>query len=367
MFKELPLLIRRDVPRNIVSGKSIEGYAADAYFIIDDNLLGKVAIVKKWTRYVNNPADAMVIPLESNISQLTDLDYESGIRFMELCSFLATTMHDKLGAGFPVIAINQQTDCQKLPYKYSDDGTEVKVQTIDQLHAHVFVEDGLGVPFMAVGDLPKEDRYCFYDPLAEVASEIVCSPSFFDKELYGIEKTLSNNGFPMGVKFAVEGNSSEMGTLFAVMKTIQTRYVNLYREIERELLENGQVVGIQARRSLLNRLNSEFDLSRKSRAILYYVLNNLRDYSNEERKFMRFVQGPALTWIIYEDKNHLLVNLSPRILSRGNASESLGIWVEPIDSDNVALADEQSNFFRSLINSLQGRLNIYSGPQLLQR
>lgn len=365
MPRELPSLIRREVPRNNVSGKSLEGYTTDAYFVIDDNLLGKIAVVKKWTRYVNNPADVMMIPLESDISQLTELDNENGARFMEICLSLATAMHDKLGYGSPVIAINQQADCHKLPRKYSEDGTEVKVQTIDQLHAHVFIEDELGIAIGTINGLSKEDKYCFNDPLAEVVGEIMFSPSFLDEKLDGITKILVTNQFPMGIKFIMERNLTGGSELFSIVNAVQTRYVNLYRKIEAEILENDYITNIQARRNLFNRLSIEFRLTRRSRAILFCVLNNLRNYSEEERKFMRFVQGPALTWIVCEDKDHLTINLSPRILSRGNASESLGIWVEPINSENVIdMENEQNNFFHSLNTSLQGQFNVCKGPLL---
>ena len=68
---------------------------------------------------------------------------------------------------------------------------------------------------------------------------------------------------------------------------------------------------------------------------------------------MRLVQGPALTWIIYEDRGITRTNMNFRIISRGNASDALGVWVEPSGESGDDRKSQLRNFYIMQANQLK--------------
>ena len=361
----LPDILYREVPRNTVSvlGKSNGGYEADSLAIIKDGLWGRFGIVRKWTQYVTGQADVMIIPLGSKVSQLTELEAPQLNRLFHLCGTVVSEMHRRCGNGFPVVAINQQTECVNIPNKFAPDGTELKVQTIDEVHAHLYIEDGEHGHTIAQSELKAEDKYSFVDPLGVIAGKLIY------KEVCGaleripgfVKLHLFDDKYPLGVNLELKGGISEnldKTELCTFIVDTQSRIFGIYRSLEDKLKQTTD------RTHVVDWFLREQHMDEKSARYVSKIIRMIKVNSKVEKKHHRFVPGPAMTWIIYEKNGNTFVNLTPRILSRGNASESLGVWVEPVnDTDESGKIDSaQKTFWDEIINNLSKVLNITRGP-----
>ncbi|MBI5358597.1 hypothetical protein HZB69_03175 [Candidatus Amesbacteria bacterium] len=363
--EQFPDILYREVPRNRVSalGKSNSGYEADSLAIISDNLWGRFGVVRKWTQYVTGSADVMIIPLGSNVSQLTELEAPRLGRFLHLCGSLVAEMHRECGNGFPVVAINQQPECVNIPDKYAADGTELKVQTINEVHAHLYIENGKYNHTIPPSKLKAEDRYSFIDPLGIIAGGLIYKEACDTLErIPGFVKLhLFDDKYPLGVNFELTGGISEnldKTELCAFVADTQSWIFGIYRSLENKLRQTTD------RTDVVDWFLKEHHMDKKSADYISKIISIIRDHSVVEKKHHRFVPGPAMTWIIYERGGNTFVNLAPRILSRGNASESFGVWVEPVDNidGNGEMVSDQKKFWDSIITKLSKTLDITKGP-----
>jgi hypothetical protein len=363
--EQLPDILYREVPRNPVSvlGKSDLGYEADSLAIVVDDLWKRFGIVRKWTQYMTGPADVMIIPLGTNVSQLTELDSPRLNRFFHLCGSLIDEMQRECGNGFPVVAINQQPECVNIPNKYAVDGTELKVQTIDCLHAHLYIENGEHHHKIAHSSLRPEDKLSFVDPVGIIAGEII------NNELSGVLEKIPGfvkshlfvDRYPLGVNLELTGGIREnldKIELCRFMADTQSWIFAIYRSLEDRLKQTTD------RTNVVDWFLGEHHMDKRSAKYVSKIIRTIKDCSKVKKKHHRFVPGPAMTWIIYERDGNTFVNLTPRILSRGNASESLGVWVEPLDntSGNKEAMSNQEKFWNSIITKLSSTLDIKKGP-----
>ena len=109
------------------------------------------------------------------------------------------------------------------------------------------------------------------------------------------------------------------------------------------------------------------NLSAFSQRIARLLAMNIVSSRSESRQYLRLIYGPASTWIIYEDDSGCYVHLSPKVLSRGNAMESLGIWKDQFDE-----ADEQrqfalDDFYLKLLENIDDLYCPQKGPLLTER
>lgn len=365
--EQLPDILYREVPRNTVSifGKSDRGYKADSLAVIKDDLWGRFGIVRKWTQYVAGPADVMIVPLGSKISQLTELETPRLNRFFHLCGVVVSEMHRKCKNGFPVVAINQQPECVNIPNKYAADGTELKVQTMNEIHAHLYIENGEHSRIIAQSMLKVEDRYSFVDPLGVIVGKLIYGEvRGLSERIPGFVKLHLNDGkYPLGVNFEFTGGISgnlDKPELCRFMVDTQLWIFGIYRSLEEKLKQATDRAGV------VDWFLSEHHMDEKSAKYVSKIIRVIKNFSEVKKKYHKFVPGPAMTWIIYEKNGNTLVNLTPRILSRGNASESLGVWVEPVDDAIQSVKNDfnQKQFWVETINSLSDDLDITKGPMI---
>lgn len=369
----LPSLIRRTVPINptIRARKSL---LDDAYVIFDSEVLGRVCLTQKKTPYEIHPADVMVAIPDNKASQLTELSYFEGVVFLRTCGRIARIMHKALGRGFPVVAINQQPECRNIPYKYSEDGTELKVQTLNELHAHVFIEDHFGERYLSVAELSPDSKYDFYDPYAMAFSE-----GLFNRvagKLVKLDKqhkiSFNQGTFPIGINIAWgEDIVTTLGDahFYQFIREVQEDIVSIYRSVETMIInDDGSFADRNKRRLMVDALcDSEGRLSDKCRRVITSLIMGLRSSDSEKRKYMRLIKGPALTWAFCENNGCTNINLIPRIISRGNAMEMLGIWVETGEVADEKRLIMQDAYFDKLIGHLGVDLNVKGGPALGRR
>lgn len=342
-------VIRRDTPRNEILG-SKENMEPDAVFILEDDILGKTALVEKLTPYTNNPADLMLVNLERKETQITQLDERSRLRYFQILGMTANAF-EKVTKEKTFICFNQQENCEQIAQKYSPDGTELKVQTINSLHAHIFSENFQGDFFRNLSELDQKDFYDFYDPLGMTFSEIVYREVVKKSGMDNL--SIIDQQYPFGILLKMRGKFGEVpasDNLARMVCELQTRYSEIYNQIARGM--EAEILGHDKKRrkdSFQKKLPQLADLSKPSQRIVKTIFLALKDDPlQEEKKYLRFVQGSALTWIITQNQDFLEATLSPKVLSRGNAMEALGIWVEQAPKNNPNRQAIKQSFYQLL-------------------
>jgi len=337
----------REITKNPASGKSVEGYEADGLVVLEDSVIGRMAIVRKLTQYVNSPADAMLVPLDLGVSQLTEMTDRLGQHFMEVNGKVVESMSH-----------------------LSQGGTELKVQTIDRLHSHVYIEDGAGKSILRLYQLRKSDQYCYYDPVGLAASEVIglmAGTFLSEKHLSGCLFN-NENQFPLGINIRFRQSVPDLlkgDVAWQVINYLQSAYYELYGNIEKNIVTPDGLVNKPSRLKVCENLIRNFGLSDHSKKLIQFCLSNLTKLSEMVDKNLKFVQGPALTWIIYGSSSETFINISPKLLSRGNASDALGFWVEPNGETNNEDLSIQLDFYRQLIKLIDPSLNPQPGKLLL--
>ena len=363
MRQEQLVIVRREVPINPVHTPDEEGFIKDSFLILKDSALERVALVRKKTQYITGPADLMLVPLMPRGTNLAELTNIQGTRFFGICCEVAAAMSEISGSGFPVIAINQQPECINLPSKFDFDGTEIKVQTIDQLHAHVFIEDGTGDPFKKINELDKVSKNDFLDPVGQIAGPIIAEIMSRKLENLGLSTVkLLRDTFPFGASTVVEQNLRDLssnGKLFLFLRSVQEDFFTIYERVKSSALIKDR----SERGSSLQRVLGEFKLPAGSIRRLSTIAAQLKNYY-EVSGYLRFVHGPALTWIIYQQLDGVLINLTPRLLSRGNAMEAFGVWIDQVSTDQKQSLDRQISFFRKLMLKLSYNNEVSEGEVL---
>jgi len=107
-------------------------------------------------------------------------------------------------------------------------------------------------------------------------------------------------------------------------------------------------------------------LSAFSQRIARLLATNIVSSGSESRQYLRLIYGPASIWIIYENDSGCYIHLSPKVLSRGNAMESLGIWKDQFDEADEKRQLVLDDFYLKLIEEIDDSYSPQKGPLLTE-
>lgn len=360
-------IIKREIPSNIVPPGGELKDAAVLWLGEKESEVGRMGLTYKKTPYVENPADLMLILEDSEVSQLTDFTTDQGVSFFRACGEVATNMASMIGEGKPFIALNQQADCTAIPFKFAPDGTELKVQTIDNIHAHIFIETGYGENMGPAHEMTEMDQVDFMDPYGIAVGKLFQE---YAQGLLPIDSptvvTFNEMNYPLGLTFTLNGGIKEnlsSADFFNLIQDVQRQYVKMYRQVYSLLTnESGQLRTHQERKILVEEFLKTHNVTDETKRDLLTLCVATKNVELEERKQMRLVRGPALTWVIYEDGVNTKATMIFRIVSRGNATDALGIWVEPKGIASEEREMELQNFYGALMSNLGNNYNVFPGP-----
>lgn len=348
---------RQNVATNSIYGESND-LDPNEFMELDTPVLGQLSLVRKKTPYVDNPSDMMIRMKNSDYSQITEMPSEKGGELLELCSKILEISAEEI-SGRKFIAINQQVECNDIPSKYAQDGTELKVQTINEIHPHMFILPTDYPNTWQIGELEDEDYHDFYDEFAVAVSEALSKS--FQVESSSVRKTFNRNVYPVGLIFHVSRDgSNEFHQTFDLMQRFQSEYSNLYYQYIGLIFDHeGNLLPRKERLEEMRVRVGRLNLSEESEHSLLkmFVASIPRD--QEDRKYLRFIQGPALTWLIEISDTDLIIHPSLRFVSRGNAMESLGVWVDQgYDRQDTHLEDQ-----KKLYQRLMKRMHQYNAKK----
>ena len=347
---------RQDVATNSIYGEENEIEPNEAVHITS-NVLGELSIIRKKTPYVDNVSDLMILPIKKDYSQITEMNAIEGGELLAICSDILDLSATEIN-GRKFISINQQIECSKIPNKFGEDGTELKVQTINKLHPHVFVLPNNLKRTWHINELKDEDYHDFYDEFSLSVSEYIYQNSqegFFNTGAEDIKLSFQSEDYPLGIIINIPKpkETVDWGNIFQIMSTFQSKFIKKYYEFYEILFNNkGELRSQQERYKLISPSLESSNLSEQSKRSMLKMLVVSRESSLEERKYLRFVQGPALTWLIELKEDATIINPAFRFVSRGNAMESLGIWVDQDYGRQDTHQTKQLMFYNQLINNL---------------
>jgi hypothetical protein len=341
---------RQNVATNSIYGES-DDLDPNEFIELETPALGQLSLVRKKTPYVDNPSDMMIRMKDSDYSQITEMPSEKGGALLELCSQILDISAEEI-SGRKFIAINQQLECTDIPDKYASDGTELKVQTINEIHPHMFILQPDYPNTWQIGELDDEDYHDFYDEFAVAVSEALSKS--FQTGSSSIRKTFNRKVYPIGLIFKVSINgSNEFHQTFDLMQRFQNEYSNLYYQYRGLILDDhGNLLPRRKRLEGMKERVRGLNLSKESEHSLLkmFVASIPRD--QEVRKYLRFIQGPALTWLMEISNTELIVHPSLRFISRGNAMESLGVWVDQGYDRQDTYLNDQKKLYQKLMRKM---------------
>lgn len=352
------------------------------YLSVDNR--GLIALVQKSRPYISGPADLMLIPAYRSVSQICELDDNEGQSLLEMSGVIANSMVEISGdknCGRPVIALNQQPSCVSLPGKY-EEGVEVKIQTIDQLHLHIFLEDGEGDPFLTIGALSAEDKKDFLDIPGLVLSEALFPD--VDHQATALnslaETRFSLDKYPLGINIRWGRKITDITgdpKAFDFIKHVQDRLATAYQDFCRCLTVGGDDWWLGrsqlrfsderiARTEVLLETTYKH-ISDFGKRVALLIARNIVPGELEERRYLKMLYGPSCTWIFFEDSSGAYIHFSPKVLSRGNAMECLGIWKDQFEEADEARQRLQHSFYLDLQENLATRgYEVQKGPLLTE-
>lgn len=356
-------VIREEVPVNEIYGGR-DDFIQNEAISLKDEILGQVSLIRKRTPYVSNPSDIMLMLPDQSASQITDLTNSQGGRLLEVCTEILRVSGSRI-QGARYISINQQTECLDIPQKFASDGTELKVQTFNELHAHIFIRPyGTNYLQTQATSLEEEDYYDFFDEFG-----IVVSKAFFQTvnpkiiENYHVALSFQENRFPIGINISSSIRDFNSVQLFEFMNFLQEEYVSFYYRFANEMQdENGVLLSRSERMSLYNKLRNSISLSKDDEKVLKTLLIATRETNLESRKHMKYIKGPALTWLLEFGATNINLHLAIKFLARGNAMESLGVWVDQVLSkDRRQQTLAQVTHYKYLIENMDPIYNAKPG------
>jgi len=366
--------------RNSFLGK-LEG---DTHTILQLDGWGHVALVQKSRPYITGPADLMLIPIYRDISQVSELDDDEGRALLRMSGSVAHAMvraDEGKGQSHSVIAFNQQPACVYLPEKY-ENGVEVKTQTINQLHFHIFLEDGQGETNGTIADLKEGDKKDFLDIFGIAFGEALIP--VLKKKVTSLnnkaEVFFLKNRFPLGINIRWDESLESVTNdpnLFNFIKFSQERLIAFYQDFAGCIAADGshwwenRNSDLRSKSERIEKVNDFLkrkcgNLSAFSQRIARLLATNIVSSGSESRQYLRLIYGPASIWIIYENDSGCYIHLSPKVLSRGNAMESLGIWKDQFDEADEKRQLVLDDFYLKLIEEIDDSYSPQKGPLLTE-
>lgn len=341
---------RQNVATNSIYGES-DDLDPNEFMELETPVLGQLSLVRKKTPYVDNPSDMMIRMKDFEYSQITEMPAEKGAALLEICGEILDISEEKFD-GRKFIAINQQVECNNIPSKYAQDGTELKVQTINEIHPHMFILPADYPNTWKLGELEDEDFHDFYDEFAVAVSEALSKS--FNVGNSSVRKTFNRNMYPVGLIFHVSRDGlKEFYQTFDLMQRFQSEYSNLYYQYIGLILDqDGNLLPRKERLEEMRERVERLNLSKESEHSLLKMFVSSIPRDQEDRKYLRFIQGPALTWLIEISDTDLMVHPSLRFVSRGNAMESLGVWVDQDYDRQDTHLEGQKKLYQKLIRRM---------------
>jgi diadenosine tetraphosphate (Ap4A) HIT family hydrolase len=300
--------------------------------------------VVKLNQYTATPYEVALFPTHRPITELTDLRASEGATIMESVYDTAKSMKQMLGDNAAVIiGINQHHNVENLPamIERGNEKVTTRVQTIDQLHIHVYAElpgEDKNLPF---SQLDKAKQREIRDPYIFAAAELVHPYVKLlqaeNPDVWG-NAHIQDKHFPLGLNIHLPQGLETIKTeaFFTGLQTLQNAYRHEYNQVtdcfvDTKTTDEYSMFKVQPEQQRLARtedyLQSHPEYSDHTRSLLNATAKQHASFAEVENHYHTFVRGAAFTIGIYQNEHgETQLNWQPRIISRGNVLSSFGIF-----------------------------------------
>lgn len=374
---QMPARVVRDRPVGTFS-HDIESLRENSFAVVITGSDSEIGLVSKSRNYSATEYDIMVSCLDNERSSLHEMTEQDRNSFFSLVASIANRMHKISGLPF-VVGLNQHPNGHKLPYK-NEVGQKNRVQTLQPLHVHIYETAVFPDGSHRMGDLNKEDQRDICDPLVLLSGDVLraeLSRSEIVKNA-GAKTVLTITEPPLGLNITFPIDFTSFLTSNShLLAEIQTKALSVYERIPSLFIQPsdgniGELLPVDQRMENVRQFldSTQLTLSQNSQRMLYTLARNIKDAAIVP-SYNTFISGPAVTYtIIDRGDGKTLLNVHPRLMSRGNSPDSYCIYV---DNEKTQSAETKHDiatkivFYERLIKDLGHKFDIYPGQFMLRK
>lgn len=332
-----------------------------------------IDLISKARPYSATPYDIMILLHNDKVGDITKHPASLLLEFFQFTQTVQEAMQaiSSLGIG---VGLNQHPIGPTLSYR-SKSGQKNRVQTLLPLHVHVYeIETGQknSIRWNQLSDTEQED---IYDPLLPLSTTILYQSLQDEKDLADQEAifTLNHTKPPFGLLIDFEKPFNDFLTQhISLLPVIQRHFNHRYARYAKyfgSLQSDGSYRELTADQARANLIAAMDELSQNPQHQMTTSL--FRRYFLSQSGSLssyRFVNGPAITYTVMPGgNNQTQINIHPRIASRGNSPESLGIYKKTSGTETFDDVQQKIKFYRLLIAKLKSSYTITSGRFLVER
>ncbi len=370
---QMPVRVIKDRSPTAFS-RDVASLRENAFGVVITTSGAEIALISKARNYSSTPFDTMVSFLDERKSAIHVLSDDDREDFFGLVTGVARGMREL--SGLPIaIGLNQHPNGHLLPYR-NEAGQKNRVQTLQPLHVHVYEIGNYADKKQRMGNLDKEEQTDISDPLLKLSGEILQAELSQSASLLnaGASFDLRTDALPLGLHvvfpIGVDQFLTEYSELLAQM---QDQALHVYGQLANVFTQPTgpamHLLSIDQRRENMDVFldTTPYALPGNSETALRWLANNIKDVKDVPSHHT-FVNGFAVTYTIMDKGNDTtLVNIHPRLMSRGNSPDSLGIYKENTSEETEADILGKIDFYNDLLENLHPTWHPLSGPFLIAK
>lgn len=366
-YRKFPMLVRVVKDREIGTfSHDLESLRENAFAEVTLKNCGVVYLISKARNYSKTPYDIMVCLSDEHKSSLHDLSRESRREISDFLSYVSTEIADISGLQV-AIAVNQHPGGFSV-LERDNDGSKSRVQTIKPVHFHIYEFSGPHDTKVIVGNLSKYEQRDISDPFLALTTDIAIGVlSKFAKNLpaSAIEITKSLSRPPFGVNMKISDGKKLSNEVVDILSRLEVALMKEYERVGLIFRDNAIVntrkTHGEGNNALDTYLSERKTLSRYSARILKFLAGRIQMNSENSDTSYKFLNGLGLTFTIIRQGEGFVINIHPRVMSTGNSADSMGIYIDNKEGEDLDELKRKKDFYKDFIDRLSGKYDVNEG------
>lgn len=316
----------------------------------------EVGLVSKARNYSATEYDVLQTMLLDDLSAIHEMPIQTVRDFFSLTAETYDVM-SALSGGTIVIGLNQHPEGFYLPEK-DRHGNKQRVQTLQPLHVHIYEVSSIPDRWVQMADLPLDDQRDMTDPFLELSSAVLASELGQHQLFKGLTISLSSPDIPpWGLNIEIRKPLSnflkeDSSLLVALQAVIFDQYALWHGRLNNEKYDWASIdkSGVNLPESAIRRLR-----------LLASHLKREDEVAGE----YTFTKGGAVTYTLFQNQEgHAVVSVHPRLMSKGNSADSMGIYVDNFEGEKITDILVKKEFYRNLLGHMATKYDAKSGSYL---
>lgn len=371
-----------NMPVRTVRDRSVNEYDNDVTLLNDASIVhvrGKngtnIALVSKARNYSSTEFDVMVSTLDGNQSCLIDLTKEQRVDFFAVVKNVVAYTQNV--SQLPLaVGLNQHPKGHLLPYR-NEVGQKNRVQTLKPLHVHVYETDVIDGTHHRISTMSKEDKRDICDPLILVSGDIlrnrlsICGEQ--SEENPKVSLDIKSAPFGLTIEFPddiLEFIDKRSDLLVEIQESYLSIYGEMFNLFASEIDGCVEIHDVETRISNVEQfIFQNPNITSYSKRVLIMFARNIKDIEDVPL-YSTFINGPAITYTLFEKDGKSALNIHPRLMSRGNSADAMGLYV---DNEFTKEAETQEDlktkmrYYTGLVSHLKTEFDTNEGKFFIEQ